>query len=268
LLSRRGVTPRYVAQIENHAVPPCFYAPDLTTTAAEVVLPEGESTHLCRVLRLREGDAVEVFNGRGALQAGVVRTASPRASVVTVGVALASAPEPPAPIIVAQALLKGDAMDAVIRDATVLGVVDIWPMTTSRTNVPARAAAAAHDRWLRVAIASAKQCGRAVLPRIAPVRSVAEVVVDTAASAGSRLWLTEPTASTGDSADVPVPARAVCLAIGPEGGWTTEEVAAASASGWEAWTLAPVTLRAEQMTLAALSVVRYSWDAFARRRNT
>ena len=151
----------------------------------------------------------------------MVRTASPRASVVTVGAALAAAPEPPAPIIVAQALLKGDAMDAVVRDATVLGAVDIWPMTTSRTNVPARAAAAAHERWLRVAVAAAKQCGRAVLPRIAPVRSVAEVVVDAAASAGSRLWLTEPAASTGDSVDVPVPARAVCLAIGPEGGWTS-----------------------------------------------
>ena len=136
-----------------------------------MVLPEGESAHLCRVLRLREGDAVEVFDGRGALHAGVVRTASPRASVVTVGAALAAAPEPPAPIIVAQALLKGDAMDAVIRDATVLGAVDIWPMTTSRTNVPARAADAAHDRWLRVAVAAAKQCGRAVIPRIAPVRS-------------------------------------------------------------------------------------------------
>ncbi|AMY11149.1 Ribosomal RNA small subunit methyltransferase E [Luteitalea pratensis] len=249
-------------------MPPRFHAPDLNIAAADVVLPEGESAHLCRVLRLHEGDDVEVFDGRGALHAGVVRTASPRASVVTVGAARAAAPEPPAPIIVAQALLKGDAMDAVIRDATVLGAVDIWPMTTSRTNVPARAADAAHERWLRVAVAAAKQCGRAVIPRIAPVRSLAGVLGDTAASGATRLWLTEPAASAGDSADVPVPARAVCLAIGPEGGWTAEEMAAASDAGWEPWTLAPVTLRAEQMTVAALSVVRYAWDVAARRRNT
>ena len=249
-------------------MPPRFYAPDLNASAADVVLPESESTHLCRVLRLREGDAVEVFDGRGALHAGVVRNASPRASVVAIGAAQAAAPEPPAGIIVAQSLLKGDAMDAVVRDATVLGAVDIWPMTTSRTNVPGRAADAAHDRWLRVSIAAAKQCGRAVLPRIAPVRPLAATLTDPLASAATRLWLTEPAASMGDSADVPVPARAVCLAIGPEGGWTAEEMASASDAGWAPWTLAPVTLRAEQMTLAALSVVRYAWDVSARRRNT
>ena len=249
-------------------MPPRFHAPDLNVATADVVLPEGESTHLCRVLRLHDGDAVEVFDGRGALYAGVVHTASPRASVVTVGPPLAAAPEPPAAIVVAQALLKGDAMDAVIRDATVLGAVDIWPMTTSRTNVPARAAAAAHDRWLRVAVAAAKQCGRAVIPRIAPVRAVGDVLVDAAVSSCARLWLTEPAVSGGGGGDVPAPERPVCLAIGPEGGWTPEEMAAASASGWERWTLAPVTLRAEQMTVAALSVVRYAWAVSARRRNT
>jgi 16S rRNA (uracil1498-N3)-methyltransferase len=249
-------------------MPPRFLAPDLNVDAVDVVLPEGESTHLCRVLRLRENDPVEVFDGRGALHAGIVRTASPRASVVTIGARRAAAPEPPAPIIVAQALLKGDAMDAVIRDATVLGAVDVWPMTTSRTNVPARAADAAHDRWLRVAVAAAKQCGRAVIPRIAPVRPAAAVVADAALSTCVRLWLTEPAASVTAGADVPVPAQAVCLAIGPEGGWTAEEIAAARGSGWQTWTLAPVTLRAEQMTLAALSVVRYAWDVPSRLRNT
>lgn len=249
-------------------MPPRFHAPDLNPAAADVVLPEGESTHLSRVLRLREGDAVEVFDGRGALHAGVVRVASPRASVVTVGAAQTAAPEAPAPIVVAQALLKGDAMDAVVRDATVLGAVEIWPMTTSRTNVPARAADAAHERWLRVSVAAAKQCGRAVIPRILPVRALAETLIDPTASAATRLWLTEPAASRGRGAEIPVPARPLCLAIGPEGGWTTEEVAAAIDAGWEPWTLAPVTLRAEQMTVSALSVVRHAWDVSSRRRNT
>jgi len=249
-------------------MPPRFHAPDLNPAAADVVLPEGESTHLCRVLRLREGDAVEVFNGRGALHAGRVRVASPRGSVIEVGAPRTAAQEPPAAIVVAQALLKGDAMDAVVRDATVLGAVEIWPMTTSRTNVPGRAADAAHDRWLRVSVAAAKQCGRAVIPRILPVRSLSDTLTDASASTSVRLWLTEPAASMGHSVEVPVPARPVCLAIGPEGGWTMEEVAAAGDAGWESWTLAPVTMRAEQMTVAALSVLRYAWDAPARRRNT
>lgn len=248
-------------------MPPRFFAPELTSDARQVTLPPGESLHLARVLRLHEGDPVELFDGRGTLRAGTVRRASPQGAVVDPGDVLPAAPEPPAAIVVAQALLKGDAMDAVVRDATVLGASEIWPMTTSRTNVPAKAAQAAHERWERVAVAAAKQCGRAVLPRIAKVRPVGEVVTLTAETSQG-LWLTEPTASTGTSTALAAPARDVCLAIGPEGGWTPEEVAAANAAGWHPWTLAPVTLRAEQMTLAALSVIRYVWDASARRRIT
>ena len=245
-----------------------FFAPDLTDAASEVTLPAGESAHLARVLRLHEGDAVEIFDGRGALHAGVVRTASPRASVITVDATLMAAPEAPVPIVVAQGLLKGDAMDAVVRDATVLGATEFWPMPTRRTNVPERAALAAQERWHRVAVAAAKQCGRAVLPRLAPVRTLTDVLVEPSISAWPRLWLTEPAAAVGVSAELPPPTHGVCLAVGPEGGWTREEVDEALGAGWQPWTMAPVTLRAEQMTLAALSVVRYAWDTAGRRRIT
>ncbi len=236
--------------------------------APEVTLAEGESAHLTRVLRLKEGDAVEVFDGRGVLRAGRVRRPAASGSVIVLGDALTAAPEAPAPIAVAQALLKGDAMDAVIRDATVCGATEVWPMTTARTNVPARAADAAQQRWLRVAVAAAKQCGRAVLPRIAAVRPVADVTAMAATAGWSGLWLAEPGVAAGDGVDVPLPPRAVCLAIGPEGGWSADEVTAARVAGWHRWTLAPTTLRAEQVTLAALSVLRYAWDDAARRRIT
>jgi 16S rRNA (uracil1498-N3)-methyltransferase len=245
-----------------------FFAPDLTDAARDVTLPAGESAHLTRVLRLREGDAVEIFDGRGALHAGVVRTASPRATVVTVDARLRPAPEAPAPLVVAQGLLKGDAMDAVVRDATVLGATEVWPMTTRRTNVPVRAALAAQERWQRVAVAAAKQCGRAVLPRIAAVRTLTEVLADPSVATWPRLWLTEPSAAAGIAADLPAPTPGICLAIGPEGGWAPEEVDEAGKAGWRPWTMAPVTLRAEHMTLAALSVVRYAWEMAGRRRIT
>ena len=249
-------------------MPHRFFAPDLTPDSAEVTLPAGESAHLARVLRLREGDDVEVFDGRGVLRHGTVTRAAPAGSLVAVGAACEAAPEPPAPLVVVQGLLKGDAMDAVVRDATVLGATALWTITTSRTNVPARAAQAAHARWERVAIAAAKQCGRAVLPDIAPVRAIQDVLNDARRDTPVRVWLTEPAAAAGERVDVPMPPRGMCLAIGPEGGWTAEERQAALAAGWQPWTLAPVTLRAEHMTLAALSVVRYAWNAPGRRRIT
>lgn len=249
-------------------MPPRFFAPDLTSGSPDVTLPAGESLHLARVLRLDVGAAVEVFDGRGLLRAGVVARASAQASHVQLGEALPAAPEPEAPIVVAVSLLKGDAMDAVVRDATVLGARDIWPMSTARSNVPVRAATAAHERWQRVAVAAAKQCGRAVLPDLAPVRPLTDVLADARADLPVRLWLTEPAAAAGEPTEVPVPPRGLCVAIGPEGGWTAAEVAAARDAGWQAWTLAPVTLRAEHVGLAALSVIRYAWAAAARRRIT
>ncbi len=249
-------------------MPPRFFAPELTDTAGDVTLPSGESTHLARVLRLREGDEVEVFDGRGLVRAGTVQRSTPAACRIALGDTRPATPEPPAPIVVAQGLLKGDAMDAVIRDATVLGAIEIWPMATARTNVPSRAAQASQERWARVAVAAAKQCGRAVLPRISPVRTLDAVIAETCPAGHARLWLTEPGAGDDGDADVPRLPLGVCLAIGPEGGWAPAEVAAALAAGWRPWTLMPVTLRAEHMALAALSVVRYAWDGPGRRRST
>lgn len=248
-------------------MPHRFFAPDLTSTSTDVVLPPGESQHLARVLRLREGDAIEVFDGRGTLRAAAVTRPHATSTTAAVGHPLPAAPEAPAPLIVVQGLLKGDAMDAVIRDATVLGATAVWPVVTSRTNVPARAASAATERWQRVAIAAAKQCGRAVLPHIAPVTTIAHVLRDQPTSTSIRLWLTEPSAGEVP-ADVPVPPTATCLAIGPEGGWTVEEMETAVEAGWQPWTIAPVTLRAEHVALAALSVVRHAWFADSRRRIT
>ena len=248
-------------------MPHRFFAPDLTPASTDVALPPGESQHLARVLRLREGDAIEVFDGRGTLRAATVTRSHATSSTAALGPLLPAAPEAPAPLVVVQGLLKGDAMDAVIRDATVLGATAVWPVVTSRTNVPARAAGAATERWHRVAVAAAKQCGRAALPHIAPVATIAQVLHDPSASMSVKLWLTEPSAGEVPG-DVPVPPAATCLAIGPEGGWTVEEMAAAVEAGWQPWTMAPVTLRAEHVALAALSVVRHAWFADARRRIT
>lgn len=249
-------------------MPHRFFVPQLTRDSSTVVLPPGESQHLARVLRLREGDMVEVFDGRGALHAARVERAAPGGSVLAVHAALTPAPEPPTPIVIVQALLKGDAMDAVIRDATVLGATRILPLVSARTNVPARAAAAARDRWHRVSVAAAKQCGRAVLPILDEPLPLERLLSGSLSDVDVRLWLAEPGVDVSRVGEVPVPPRATALAIGPEGGWTTGEARAALEAGWQPWTMAPVTLRAEHVVLAALSVLRYAWDVDARRRIT
>lgn len=248
-------------------MPPRFYAPDVHPARPDVTLPAGESHHLARVLRLTRGTPVDVFDGRGCLLHGLVDRVSPTAATVTLLGKGTPQPEAPCALVVCVSLLKGDAMDAVVRDATVLGAVTIVPMTTARTNVPARRADAGrlHDRWTRVAVAAAKQCGRARLPDIRVVQPLADVL-----TAGQGEWqggwdrrlLVEPSAGhpePGTGALLSAGCRPTVIACGPEGGWDGREVDAARAAGWTCWSLGPFTLRAEQVTLAALAVVRHAW---------
>jgi 16S rRNA (uracil1498-N3)-methyltransferase len=152
----------------------------------------------------------------------------------------------------------------------VLGATEIVPLTTLRTNVPVRRADSGrlHERWQRVAIAAAKQCGRASLPMLADVKGVADVWQTPAWATWQRRMLVAPTLPPDRPAivlDVPgEPAAGVgqaplVMAVGPEGGWDDTELEHAVEAGWTPWSLGPCTLRAEHVTLAALAIVRYAW---------
>ena len=147
---------------------PRFYVPGLDPTRPETILPSDESHHLVRVMRLAVGDEIAIFDGEGhEFQARVVR-ADRNAAAVAIGEPILGTPEPAVPTVLVQAVLKGDKMDAVVRDATMAGVARIAPIVTERSLVGLNTLARghAHERWQRVAVASAKQCRRARLPAI------------------------------------------------------------------------------------------------------
>ncbi len=240
-----------------------FHCPDATAATTSVALPPDEAHHLRHVLRLRAGAQVGVFDGRGCEFRA--RVASVERDDVTLAdlTPVPALPEPLVRVTLAIGLLKGDQMDAVVRDATVAGAVEIVPVVTEHVDVAKPARAGAVARWTRVAIASAKQCGRAVVPIVAPV-----VAFETAVSrpAAVRLICVEPSARAGREVqpigalgDASRPVSALCL-IGPEGGWTPDEVAAALARGARPVHLGPRTLRAEAMPLALLSSLWAIWE--------
>ena len=163
------------------------------------------------------------------------------------------------PVTLAVGVLKGDQMDAVVRDATMLGVAAIAPMRTAHVTVPPKAwqSGAARERWQRVAIASAVQCRRAVVPEVRPVTDLDACLRE---PASLRLICVEPGLKThaGAWADDPPPAS-VQLLIGPEGGWSEREVEQALAAGALAMSLGPRTLRAETAPVVALTMVAAAW---------
>lgn len=225
-----------------------------------------EAEHLTRVLRLSIGDRVRVFNGRGAEFEAVVDTADRESVYLTIGSPCTPAPEPRVAVTLAQAVLKGDKMDDVVRDAVMIGVVAIHPIVTTRSEISIAALARGRrrERWERIAVSSAKQCGRAVVPPIAETRQLNlgdgsfPVVFP-----GPVFILVEPNASAGvglAQLDSTVPSHAT-LVVGPEGGWTTEELQAAAAVGTLV-TLGQRTLRSDAMALVALSVMFARWGEF------
>jgi len=248
---------------------PRFFAPDATATGSIVALPESEATHLTRVLRLKARDAVRVFNGRGEQWRAEVVEATGQRVTTRLAETVEAAPEIRTRITLAIAVLKGDKMDDVVRDAVMLGVTRIQPVIAERTEVTAVAIARGDRvaRWQRIAIASAKQCGRAVVPEVcAPVMLPSAFATDAA-----QLMLVEPNAGGHPGAgagtrvrglrDVPV-TSAVTLLVGPEGGWSAVEVQAAAASGVMLVTLGGQTLRADAAPMVAVSALRALWNDF------
>ncbi len=176
------------------SLPRFHHAPIDLAPGSTLILDGPEARHATRVLRLAAGDRAVVFDGAGvAVLTEVVGGRGERLELRVLEAHTASR-ELPIAITVAPAVLKGDAMDALIRDATMLGATAIAPIVTARTVVPARASASATvvERWRRVALASVKQCGRSVLPAIAAARPLDAALRDPAWADATRLILCEP----------------------------------------------------------------------------
>lgn len=245
------------------SLPRFHFAPIDPAPGSTVILDGAEGRHAARVVRLRAGDRAVLFDGAGAVvTAEVIAVRGERLDLRVLEGHTASR-ELPLRITIAPAVLKGDAMDALIRDVTMLGAVAIAPVITARTVVSAAAATAerAVERWRRIALASAKQCGRDVLPQVAPARPLDAALRDAPSRESHRVILCEPERISGEGAaalDPRAAHRPLIVLSGPEGGWTPEEVAAAVGLGWQPWTCSPLTLRAETAPVAALSILGWA----------
>jgi 16S rRNA (uracil1498-N3)-methyltransferase len=242
-----------------------FYAPEARASGELVTLPPDEAEHLIKVLRLRVGDPVRIFNGRGAEFDGLVELSARLDVRVRLGDRRESAEEPGVAITLAQAVLKGDKMDAVVRDAVMMGVAMVQPIVSARTEVTLTALERGHrrERWERIAVSSAKQCGRAVIPSI-----LMPCVFDTLVTGlmelrvpNPGLMFVEPSAGreTDSLSDLGAQApREVTVIVGPEGGWTPEEVARGAATG-RLISFRGRTLRADAMPTVALAALFARW---------
>ena len=238
-----------------------FYAPGFSADAAFELPPE-EGQHLARVLRLRAGDEIAVFDGMGREALARIESVTSRRAAARVIAPRVPAPEPHVAVTLAQALLKSDKMDRVIRDAVMLGVAAVQPFVSRRTDVPIGAVkkGGRQDRWDRTVVASVKQCGRAVVPPVHPTIELEALLHSTGGE--TRLMFVEPRAGQ-HIADLATlegqrPSRAMVL-IGPEGGWDEQEIGDAAKAGVTLLSFGARVLRADAAAAAIVPVLRYIW---------
>jgi 16S rRNA (uracil1498-N3)-methyltransferase len=242
-----------------------FFAPAIDPGDETIVLPKDEAEHLTRVLRLSVGDTVSVFDGRGREFLARVIGASRREVRLQLLSRVEAAAESSVALTLAQAVLKTDRMDDVVRDASMLGVAAIQPLVTKRTEttIAALLRGARPERWRRVALAAVKQCRRAVLPDIRTPLTLESYLEEP--QPALTLMLVEPAAgAVADSLaglrGLPTPPDAAVL-IGPEGGWVESEWTAAMGRGARLVTLGHRTLRADAVPVAVVSILQFLWDA-------
>jgi 16S rRNA (uracil1498-N3)-methyltransferase len=245
-------------------VRPRFYVPDLDATAASAPLPDEEAEHLVRVLRLGIGAEVEVFDGRGGLWHAEVVEAGKRSASVHAISPVAPAPEIAIPMVLVISVLKADKMDDVVRDAVMLGATGVMPVVSERSEISLSTVEKSQRvaRWQRIAVSSAKQCGRAVVPTVAGARTFTAYLDEPVM--GARLICVEPSADSAAGPVSPVqqvakPASAHVI-VGPEGGWSHAELVAAQSAGAIAMSLGGRTLRADAAPLVALTALLTIWS--------
>jgi 16S rRNA (uracil1498-N3)-methyltransferase len=214
--------------------------------------------HLARVLRVRVGDEIVVFDGEGREAEARVTRIWPTEILLNVG-SVRAAPAAPVAITLILALLKGDKMDLVVQKATELGVARIVPVTSAHAVVKLDAArrTGRHERWAKIAAEAARQCGRAGVPEVTEVRDLAAAL---AVGAGWRVLFHEAERDATVRRVQPRERPAeVTVAVGPEGGFAPDEVAAARASGYAVCGLGPRVLRAETAAIIAVALIGFAF---------
>lgn len=239
---------------------PRFLAESVDAAAGTARLSEDEARHLAQVLRLAAGDDVAVFDGAGREFRARIERVSRDGADLRLLEDVPAAPEPAVRLTLAQAVIKGDKMDDLVRDATMMGVTAIEPLVTEHTAAHMKEGRAP-ERWRRIAIASAKQCRRAVVPAIGVGTRFPDWLAQDRAE--RRVLLVEPSAAIeGHPASTLAGNRPVSasLLVGPEGGWSLKEIEAAVAAGYVPITLGRRTLRADAVAAVAIGVLQFVWE--------
>lgn len=238
---------------------PRVYLDETFTAGRTLELGAQAARHVTRVLRLRPGASLRVFDGYGVEHDAVLTQVSRERALIETGAALAVDVESPLHITLAQGISRGERMDFVMQKATELGVTRIVPVLSDRSVVrlDSKRAAKRHAHWRSIVIGACEQSGRNRLPQLDTPVSFDHWCADLPQQ-GLRLMLAADGQQTPRTLTRPGDDQ-VSLFIGPEGGLSTRERDVLQANRFESVSLGPRILRTETAALAILAILQSLW---------
>jgi 16S rRNA (uracil1498-N3)-methyltransferase len=241
------------------AIRPRIYTEENLILNTKINLDPQASIHLVKVLRLKLGDELRLFNGDGSEYLAHITSAGKKNTEIEINSILSTDPKVSFPMHLGQVISKGDRMDFTVQKATELGITDITPLWSERCDVRLKGERLEKkiEHWKKIAISACEQSGRNHIPIIHPAMNYNEW----ACSVDSETKIVLHTRDQKSLSDITPPAS-IALLVGPEGGITDEEVQQCIQQGFTGLTLGPRILRTETAALSALSIFQYQWGDF------
>ena len=241
---------------------PRFYCPPPLPAGGAFELPRAAAHHAHRVLRLRVNDPVQIFDGAGHALDGKIREVGAKRVLLHELQTCLDGEEPPMRITLAQAMCSSEKMDWIVQKATELGAAAIQPIQTRRS-VARLAEARAQKRlahWREVAISACEQCGRNALPQLSTPQDLA-VWLDTLRGDPAAKFVLQPEGAAPLHKQAP-PWEGAILLIGPEGGFTEDELKLCQMAGFVPVRMGKRILRTETAAIAGLAALQTLWGEF------
>lgn len=236
-----------------------FYASTDLINGSTINLSKDETHHLTRVLRLKPGDEAFVFDGCGREYRCAFLTMKDNRAQLEIKETLSDEVESPIHITLAQAIAKGEKFDLAIQKATELGVSRIAPLVTERADVKLSDERSEKrlERWRRISLESLKQSGRRRLAEIKPPVAFKDFLESQ--TGGSLLIFSERGGvSIATALSEANDKKNVTAIVGPEGGWSDDELKLARALGARSVTLGPRILRTETAAIVAVALIQHA----------
>lgn len=235
---------------------PRFYCPTLSASSTQMTVPDTVFRHAVQVLRMKPGETLALFDGRGLEYLAQLEQVDKRQAIVSLQQQLHTDNESPLDILLVQGISRGERMDYAIQKAVELGVKRLMPVVTERCNVQLSGDRAEKrlNHWHGVMVSACEQSGRRFLPELLPVTLLDEALLN--CTDDCKLVLAPEAEHSFSSVEK---AAQIALLIGPEGGLSDAEIQRAQAAGFVGVNLGPRILRTETASAAALAIVQSHW---------